>query len=261
MARFARDCLFRFRHVSKNLEVELGPSTADLGVRIGIHSGPVTAGVLRGEKARFQLFGDTMNTASRIETTGKINRVHVSQDTAELLQKHAKGHWLQARADKVEAKGKGTLSTFWLDLKSASDGVSKEGESASGGSEADPGDLEPEQDNQVVLDEKTSRLVKWNVDILSRYLRKIVARRMASDTPGEYPHKLVTEEIMDRRQEGTVLDHTQDIISMPHFSEKAEKRQVDPESIKLDDKVMEQLNKYVQTMAAMYRYVSYPVYC
>ena len=55
MARFARDCLFRFRYVSKKLEVQLGPSTADLGVRIGLHSGPVTAGVLRGEKARFQL--------------------------------------------------------------------------------------------------------------------------------------------------------------------------------------------------------------
>ena len=38
------------------------PDTAELGMRIGLHSGPVTAGVLRGEKGRFQLFGDTMNT-------------------------------------------------------------------------------------------------------------------------------------------------------------------------------------------------------
>jgi Adenylate and Guanylate cyclase catalytic domain len=34
----------------------------DLSLRIGMHSGPVTAGVLRGERARFQLFGDTVNT-------------------------------------------------------------------------------------------------------------------------------------------------------------------------------------------------------
>ena len=39
--------------------VELGPDTGDLGIRVGIHSGPVTAGVLRGEKSRFQLFGDS----------------------------------------------------------------------------------------------------------------------------------------------------------------------------------------------------------
>ena len=40
------------------------PSTADLGMRVGLNSGPVTAGVLRGEKARFQLFGDSVNTAA-----------------------------------------------------------------------------------------------------------------------------------------------------------------------------------------------------
>jgi hypothetical protein len=44
----------------RKLEVALGPDTADLAFRIGLHSGAVTAGVLRGQNARFQLFGDTM---------------------------------------------------------------------------------------------------------------------------------------------------------------------------------------------------------
>ena len=59
MARFARDCLAKMKLLVVKLEVPLGPGTADLSMRFGLHSGPVTAGVLRGEKSRFQLFGDT----------------------------------------------------------------------------------------------------------------------------------------------------------------------------------------------------------
>jgi adenylate cyclase len=57
MGRFARDCMVAFNNVVKQLENELGPDTGALGIRVGIHSGPVTAGVLRGERSRFQLFG------------------------------------------------------------------------------------------------------------------------------------------------------------------------------------------------------------
>ena len=64
MARFARECISTLSRVLRELEVSLGPDTADLAMRVGLHSGPVTAGVLRGDRARFQLFGDTMNTAS-----------------------------------------------------------------------------------------------------------------------------------------------------------------------------------------------------
>lgn len=52
MVRFARTCLIRMNILTKELESQLGPGTAELSLRIGIHSGPVTAGVLRGQKAR-----------------------------------------------------------------------------------------------------------------------------------------------------------------------------------------------------------------
>mmetsp|Transcript_93 Transcript_93/g.261 ORF Transcript_93/g.261 Transcript_93/m.261 type:complete len:1214 (-) Transcript_93:30-3671(-) len=114
MARFARDCLGQFTQTVKAMVVELGPDTEELGLRIGLHSGPVTAGVLRGERARFQLFGDTVNTAARMESTGARNRIHLSEQTADLLVAHGRGSWIKAREDAVQAKGKGTLSTFWL---------------------------------------------------------------------------------------------------------------------------------------------------
>ena len=41
MARFARDCLYRFGILVQQLEIELGPGTGDLGLRVGLHSGPV----------------------------------------------------------------------------------------------------------------------------------------------------------------------------------------------------------------------------
>ena len=59
MARFARACMTEMTKVTRELEVTLGPDTGDLSLRTGIHSGPVTAGVLRGERQRFQLFGDS----------------------------------------------------------------------------------------------------------------------------------------------------------------------------------------------------------
>ena len=72
----------------------LGPGTGDLKARVGLHSGQVTAGVLRGAKARFQLFGDTVNTAARMQTSASLNRIHVSEETAELLRQANKHHWV-----------------------------------------------------------------------------------------------------------------------------------------------------------------------
>lgn len=60
MVMFASDCIEKMDQlVHSHLSESLGQETAQLKLRIGIHSGSVTAGVLRGERARFQLFGDT----------------------------------------------------------------------------------------------------------------------------------------------------------------------------------------------------------
>jgi class 3 adenylate cyclase len=50
MAKFARDCVVKMQQQLADLETTLGSSTRNLGIRIGLHSGPITAGVLRGEK-------------------------------------------------------------------------------------------------------------------------------------------------------------------------------------------------------------------
>jgi len=118
MARFAKKALKRYDTLIKKLETYLGPDTVDLGLRVGIHSGPVTAGVLRGDKTRFQLFGDTVNTASRMESTGRVNMIQVSPQTANLLKEEGLGKWVVPRENLVTVKGKGDMQTFWL-LRSA----------------------------------------------------------------------------------------------------------------------------------------------
>jgi class 3 adenylate cyclase len=75
----------------------------------------VTAGILKGDRARFQLFGDTVNVASRMESTGHSNMIQGSQSTATLLIEADKGHWVSERPDVIHAKGKG--SKYWKRTK------------------------------------------------------------------------------------------------------------------------------------------------
>ena len=55
MVRFAWDCQAKLNEIVKELESTLGPDTSELSMRFGLNSGPVTAGVLRGDRARFQV--------------------------------------------------------------------------------------------------------------------------------------------------------------------------------------------------------------
>ncbi len=112
---FAEKCRIKMNKIVTELEGSLGDTTK-LSMRFGIHSGEVTAGVLRGQKSRFELFGDTINTASRMESNGVPNKIQISQETAKFLAEAGREDWLKPRDDLVKAKGKGMLQTYWLDL-------------------------------------------------------------------------------------------------------------------------------------------------
>jgi class 3 adenylate cyclase len=263
MARFAQDCLSTFSMLVKQMEVTLGPDTGELALRTGLHSGPVTAGVLRGEKSRFQLFGDTVNTTARIETSGVRNQIHISQETADLLKSAGKEHWIRLREDRVVAKGKGELVTYWMEPK-----VSQCRQSSCGGSDRDEIALESigqdanesstfddatkSADTRVITSrfvEKQDNLIQWNTDMLSNLLKGIMARRHDC---GIHPSDLdeihaLEHDSLSKHHSTNRMEEAEETIHLPGLATASREH-----SIELSEAVTSQLLSFVHTIADMY---------
>jgi len=121
--------------VASSQVASLGVAPSGVAVRIGLHCGPVTAGVLGKERLQYDVWGDTVNVASRMESTGEPNRIHVSETFANALSptnfdltppttsaplSPARGEGGEltrvhfSLRGTTEIKGKGPLTTFWL---------------------------------------------------------------------------------------------------------------------------------------------------
>lgn len=263
MARFARDCRTKFKEVTRKLELSLGPDTGDLCMRFGMHSGPVTAGVLRGEKSRFQLFGDTVNTSARMESTGVRDCIQVSQATADLLIDGGKGYWIRPRDTMVHAKGKGEMQTFWIDPSS---NKNRNSSLSSGDSDASPSQkhlgespiwgIRSELAVVELQRNKHQRLIDYNVDLLTTHLKRVVARRRGTQLLNRRGSSYLPPQLDEgalSTESTTVLDEVVPVIRLPQFDANAFKKQIDPESIELPDAVKSQLKRYVTVIAAMYR--------
>ena len=84
-------------------------------MRVGIHTGPVVAGIVGVKKFQYDIWGDTVNTASRMESNGDIGKVNISQTTYELLKKDPDFSF--ENRGKIEAKGKGEIDMYFVSEK------------------------------------------------------------------------------------------------------------------------------------------------
>ena len=77
---------------------------------IGINSGPLIAGIIGNKKFQYDIYGDTVNTASRMESHGEAGKIQVSQATYELL----KDEFIMEQRGTINVKGKGPMNTWFL---------------------------------------------------------------------------------------------------------------------------------------------------
>lgn len=216
------------------------------------------------------------------------DRIHLSAETAEELRLSGKENWTKQREDKIHAKGKGDLETFWLvapnrrascvetaenhsestdepEVLNGSGNVSNQASKPIITQHDDSNNASTLVDRTLKepkpLPPKLQRLVRWNADVLNRLLKQIVARRTAAKAQmglHGMQHKIMKQMASHSPDNGgvtvrTVIDEVKEVIALPKFDAKAARNQQDPRSIQLDKDVTEQLHNYVAVIASLYR--------
>lgn len=110
IARMALDLRIAMRNFKPRHEVR---GDHKMSIRIGINSGSCVAGVVGLKLPKYCLFGDAINTASRMETNGEPGRIHISAITKSILDLF--GSFIVIPRGEIEIKGKGKVKTFWLE--------------------------------------------------------------------------------------------------------------------------------------------------
>jgi class 3 adenylate cyclase len=81
-------------------------------MRLGIHTGPVVAGIVGVKKFQYDIWGDTVNTASRMESAGQVGKVNISESTYAMIKDDPE--FVFEHRGRIEAKGKGEMEMWFV---------------------------------------------------------------------------------------------------------------------------------------------------
>jgi hypothetical protein len=183
-----------------------------------------------------------------IYSTGIKDKIQISQATHDLLVEAGKSHWAHPRSDAVQAKGKGTMKTFWL-TPNAKKATSTNGSSTSNKSDSEDAVPKPENVRQLALQRsnllmKQDRLVDWIVEMLQANIRKIIALR--KPTAQKFKASYTAQ------PDSTPMDDVAEVILLPRYDAKAFAEAQDLRSVKVSPEVLSQLREYVSIIASTY---------
>ena len=252
LAHFACDCRKSVGEKLKALQAR------GLAIRFGMHSGHVQAGGTGSECSTYQLVGDTIDTTYQMLSSSRAGKIHVSVDTAELLNLAGKGDWLVPREDLILVKGKGEMSTFWIrhktclasseppDLLSGSD-FSSQSSMASFDDVAnwEIKNMTPSQTQE----NKFQAVIDRTVQVLLPYLKKIQAKRNAEKTLNISHFGGSNETSM----ENAIIDEAREVVRMPPFDGRVVRLLTHGEMLDLPEEIEKQLQLYITSIVSTYR--------
>jgi hypothetical protein len=198
------------------------------------------------------------SVAARMESTGFPDCIQISQNTADLLISAGKQSWIKARADMVNAKGKGLMQTYILEMRKSSASSSNGGSSVADSS-IPKNSLEEQNDLRVTdlpdlcspvsITSKKARLVDWIVELLIPFIKEIAVRRSRAKSSKT---KSVDEPIFHTESNASVLGEVKEIVTLPSIINSDSAKGAINAEVEIDPAVGEQLRHYLSKISLMY---------